>query len=145
MSNVYKCRLTECIDFDIKANSEEQAMEWLATHTIKDVLEMSVDHESSYNEEVLYIEGKKSSAQIDISADVAAANRKYVITNIEWYDGDDADNDLPEELIIDGRDLIDWGPYIESEEEAYDGIVSYLSEKYDAFVSGLEIQAVSRD
>lgn len=37
MAEIYTCRMTKTMIFDIKANSMEEAQDWCATHDFEDV------------------------------------------------------------------------------------------------------------
>ena len=66
MANVYSCQMVECVLFYLKADSEEQALEWLQTHTSRDVCAATKNCDFVYDEDVL-CRVDEETADIDIS------------------------------------------------------------------------------
>lgn len=52
MAEIYTCRMTKTMTFDIKANSMEEAQEWCATHDFEDVEKESTYYDVDYSEDV---------------------------------------------------------------------------------------------
>ncbi|MBQ7673218.1 MAG: hypothetical protein IJT36_01640 [Alphaproteobacteria bacterium] len=52
MSKIYECSMTETLTFNLKADNEEQAQEWLQTHSIKDVQKETTLYDINYAESV---------------------------------------------------------------------------------------------
>ena len=132
MANIYRCRLSEYLDFDIKADYDEQVLEWLSTHSIAEVLRLTSNADKSFSEAILHIEGNKSDADIDISVE-ARFKDVYLVTDIDW-DVDDDDVDLPNTVDVRLADIIDNAPWLETdgmiEDAIKDEIVDYLTDKY---------------
>lgn len=66
MAEIYTCKMTKTMTFDIKANSIEQAREWCATHDFEDVQKESSYWDVDYSESVSGLEDDEYVA-IDIS------------------------------------------------------------------------------
>lgn len=66
MAEIYTCRMTKTLTFDIKANSMEEAQDWCATHDFEDVQNASTFWDADYSESVSDLEGDGYVA-IDIS------------------------------------------------------------------------------
>ena len=67
MSEVYKVRMTESVEFFIKANDEEQLQDWLDTHTIQEAKLCGdfINGDVEYNDKILFpVDGY---ADIDIT------------------------------------------------------------------------------
>ena len=56
MAEIYTCRMSKTIRFDIKANSMEEAQDWCATHDFEDVQNQSTYWDIDYSEEVSELE-----------------------------------------------------------------------------------------
>lgn len=52
MAEIYTCRMTKTMTFDIKANSIEEAQDWCATHDFEDVQNESSCYDIDYSESV---------------------------------------------------------------------------------------------
>ena len=65
MGNVYQCRMVKYLEFDIRAESEEEALDWIQTHDFTDVMTQTTMYDLSYDE---YVVGtsRKNTAAIDI-------------------------------------------------------------------------------
>lgn len=66
MAEIYTCRMTQTITFDIKADSMEEAQDWCATHDFDDVKNESTYWNEEYSESVSELEDDGYVA-IDIS------------------------------------------------------------------------------
>ncbi len=68
MSEVYKVRMTESVEFFVRTKSEQQLQEWLDTHTIREAqLEGLVISNKSYNDDILFPVDSESIEDIDIT------------------------------------------------------------------------------
>lgn len=68
MAKIFRCRMTKYIEFDIKADSEDDASDWISTHTMNDVDNKTSDYKEEWDEDVLYCKGTDGYAPIDISS-----------------------------------------------------------------------------
>ena len=66
MADVYKGRMSDSIVFNLKADSEEQAVEWMQMHTREDVMRLTSEYSEEYDEEILDIDRTQEVADIDI-------------------------------------------------------------------------------
>ncbi len=53
MAKVYRCQMTKLVTVNIKADSAEQAQEWLDTHDENDIQAETKRYETEYNDEVI--------------------------------------------------------------------------------------------
>ena len=56
MAEIYTCKMTKTITFDIKADSMEEAQDWCATHDFEDVQKASSYWDVDYSESVSELE-----------------------------------------------------------------------------------------
>lgn len=56
MAEIYTCKMTKTITFDIKADSMEEAQDWCATHDFEDVQKASSYWDVDYSENVSELE-----------------------------------------------------------------------------------------
>lgn len=68
MSKIYECTMTETLTFNLKADNEEQAQDWLQTHSIQDVQKETTLYDINYAESV-HGEVFNEDFGIDISED----------------------------------------------------------------------------
>lgn len=66
MAEIYTCKMTKTMIFDIKANSMEEAQDWCATHDFEDVQKASTYWAVDYSESVSELEDDRYVA-VDIS------------------------------------------------------------------------------
>ena len=76
MPNIYRCSVTECCEFNLIADCEDDAFDWIQTHTIADVKMNTKKYTMDYDEEILYkiagmTDNKKEvlDSAIDITSD----------------------------------------------------------------------------
>ena len=53
MAEIYTCKMTKTMTFDMKTNSIEEARDWCATHDFEDVKKESEYWDINYSESVL--------------------------------------------------------------------------------------------
>ncbi len=53
MAQVYECKMSITVTFDIRANSAEEAQDWLNSHSIEDLKEMTSAYDIEYDDQVL--------------------------------------------------------------------------------------------
>ena len=53
MAEIYTCKMTKTMTFDMKANSIEEARDWCVTHDFEDVKKESEYWDINYSESVL--------------------------------------------------------------------------------------------
>ncbi|RHS68185.1 hypothetical protein DW954_02285 [Clostridium sp. AM45-5] len=56
IAEIYTCKMTKTITFDIKANSMEAAQNWCATHDFEDIIKESPYWDIDYLESVSKLE-----------------------------------------------------------------------------------------
>lgn len=65
MARVYKCKMARVATVNIRANSAEEADDWINTHSFSDLEKMASDYEVDYDDRVIGEVAEK--AAIDIS------------------------------------------------------------------------------
>lgn len=63
---IFACDMTEIRRFNIKANSEEEAMEWINTHDFSDIPEHFLT-EYDYGGSVLFVEDDNAEYCVDLT------------------------------------------------------------------------------
>ena len=53
MSKVFRCQMTKLVTVNIKADSAEQAQEWLNVHDEDDIQAQTKSYTTEYNDEVI--------------------------------------------------------------------------------------------
>lgn len=53
MAKVFRCQMTKLVTVNIKADSAEQAQEWMDTHDEDDILAQTKSYITEYNDEVI--------------------------------------------------------------------------------------------
>lgn len=53
MAKVFRCQMAKLVTVNIKADSAEQAQEWLDTHDEDDVMAQTKSYITEYNDEVI--------------------------------------------------------------------------------------------
>lgn len=53
MAQVYECKMAMVVTVDIRANSAEEAQDWINSHSIADLQEMTSAYDIEYDDQVL--------------------------------------------------------------------------------------------
>ena len=83
MAEIYTCKMTKTMTFDIKANSMEEAYDWCATHDFEDVQKASTYWDVDYSESVSELEDDGYVA-VDISYQNKWFNRRKEDERNDW-------------------------------------------------------------
>lgn len=68
MSEVYRVRMTESVEFFVRTKSKQQLQEWLDTHSIREAQLDGLDiSNKSYNDDILFPVDSESIEDIDIT------------------------------------------------------------------------------
>ena len=64
---VYTCRMRQTITLDIKANSYDEALDWISTHDFQDVINATTKFDNEWEDEIMEILPDDAEYAIDIS------------------------------------------------------------------------------
>lgn len=65
MAQVYECKMTTVVTVNIRANSAEEAQDWINTHSLSELQEMTSAYDIDYDDQV--VGEVNEEAAIDIS------------------------------------------------------------------------------